>query len=425
MSAPLQIDFVAPPFAGHLFPLLQLARSLTPEPAAESRVLTTASGLSSVELSGQRSVELLPGYDGVVTQIADTTRRVGSNPYRLLQQLRLNLSLMAQLRDELTTLWSTQRPDLVVADFTVPIAGLTARRLGIEWWTGMPTPCALESADGPPSYLGGWAVKHGWAGRCRDALGRLTIRLFKRTVHRMFAQQFRDLYVPSVYRKDGHEVAYSPNRILGFGLREFEFARKWPDHFEFIGPLTAAPPFPASLPPFASDRKHILVTLGTHLPWARTRAWTLMQQVAGLMPDCVFHFTDGDPGTLRSEKHHNLVRVGFIPYCECLHQYDAAIVHGGTGITYACIEHRVPMLVWPHDYDQFDHAARVTHHRLGLRLTPTPEAVTRDLQRLVGEPAAWDGLEKFYRAATSACAESRFRSLVLQRGRAGDRGNES
>lgn len=413
MSNPLRIDFVAPPFAGHLFPLLQLARSLSGDSRVAVRVLTTASGLSSVAVSGQKSVELLVGCDAVVSKIADTSRRVGSNPLALIRQLRMNLSLMGQLRDDLLDHWEDHRPDLVVADFVLPVAGLTAAHLGIEWWTGMPTPCVLETGDGTPSYLGGWSPRDGLHGRARDYLGRGFVRAFKRIVHGMFAKEFRTLQVPSVYRTDGLEIAYSPTRILGFGLREFEFERSWPEHFEFLGPLTEPPPFQASALGFEAGKRHVLVSLGTHLPWAREGALKLVREVAGRMPDCVFHFTRGEPGSLSDVREKNIQCVGFLPYRDELGNYDAAIIHGGTGITYACIEKNVPMLVWPHDYDQFDHAARIVRHGLGLKLVTKPRVIEKDLRRLMDDTAAAPSLNRFSQLAAEANAEARFRSLIV------------
>ena len=72
-----------------------------------------------------------------------------------------------------------------------------------------------------------------------------------------------------------------------------------------------------------------------------------------------------------------------------LARYGAAIVHGGTGITYSCIQAGVPMLVWPHDFDQHDHAARIVDRGLGLRLRAS--SVVDDLRRLLDKMHACIG----------------------------------
>ncbi|HEX2831511.1 MAG TPA: glycosyltransferase [Thermoanaerobaculia bacterium] len=379
------IDLVAPPFAGHLFPILQLAQTLRDRGIATPRLLSTSDVADTIRLCGLEPIDILPNRADEVWAIANTDARTGVHPLRLYRQFRANMALMADVAAQLRATWSTRRPALVIADFTVPVAGLIARELGIPWWTSMPSPCALESRSGTPSYLGGWIPSNTLFARTRDAIGRTIIRTFKRGVGLVFRDELRALGLRGVYRDDGSEAAYSDECILGLGMRELEFERDWPACFAFVGPLTAAPPFEHVVPEFDKTKRTILVTLGTHLPWARANAMALLERVAKELDDCVFHFAHGKPGARTSERRDNVVHYGFLPYDRYLHHYDAAIVHGGTGITYACIEAGVPMLVWPHDYDQFDHAARIVHRGLGLRLRES--TVARDLRRLLDDDA--------------------------------------
>ena len=90
---------------------------------------------------------------------------------------------------------SAGRPDLVLADFTVPIAGLLAQSLGIRWWTSTVSPCAIETRTATPSYLGGWHPRTDSLGRVRDAVGRGVIHGFKRTLAAVFARDLRALGV--------------------------------------------------------------------------------------------------------------------------------------------------------------------------------------------------------------------------------------
>ena len=393
----LAIDFVAPPFAGHLYPALDLARRLRERGFSRLRVLTTAGGRAAAEASGLPFVEILPGRDEAVWAIANTRVAVGSSPLRMWRQVRSNLALMGDLQRELRDLWTGQRPDLVLADFVVPVAGLTAQSLGIAWWTGMPSPCVLETPDGTPAYLGGWSPRPGLFGTVRDWGGRQVVRTFKLCSAWMFRRELALLGIKGLYRSDGTEVVYSPDRILAYGLREFEFDRRWPEAVRFIGPLTAPPPFLQDTrpPETFADRRTVLVTLGTHLFWAKDRAIELLGDVARRMPETLFHFSRGQMGSDRIEARGNLWLYDSIPYGSELHHYAVAIVHGGTGITYACLESGVPMLVWPHDYDQFDHAARIVHHGLGRRLTPSANRVVEDLRVLMTDNSVRPALRRF------------------------------
>lgn len=386
MSSTPRIDLVAPPYAGHLFPLLDLARGLAGRGFDRLRVLSTSDAADAVRWSGLPFVSLLPGREAEVNAVANTSGQVGNNPLGLLRQFRANVGLMRDLCDQLEREWVADRPDLVIADYTVPLAGLTAQRLGIRWWTATVSPCLIEGRTGTPACLGGWSPPRNTLDKLRDVVGRAAVRLFKRSFFALLRKELRAVGVCGVYHPDGSEVMYSPERVLAFGMTEFEFPRDWPAAVEFVGPLVASPPVPHTPPTFTPGKRCVLVTLGTHLPWARSRAAELVRRVAANMPDCVFHYALGDPGSTSLDVSGNVHTHGFIPYVGYLPRYAAAITHGGTGVTYACLQAGVPVLVWPHDYDQHDNAARIAHHGLGLHLRPSPERVTEDLRRLLTDP---------------------------------------
>jgi UDP:flavonoid glycosyltransferase YjiC (YdhE family) len=259
----------------------------------------------------------------------------------------------------------------------------------------MPTPCVLETDSGTPAYLGGWTPQPGICGQTRDYCGRKFVRGFKRLVAFLVREQLRDLGFSSFYRADRLEAIYSPERILALGIVPFEFPRNWPAHVSFLGPVTGCPSFPFHEPAFVHGKKHILITLGTHLWWAKDRVMATLQAVAHAMPDCVFHFTKGSPASTEPHIDGNLHQYSYIPYDTYLGRYDAAIVHGGTGVVYSCLKAAVPMLVWPHDYDQFDHAARVVDHRLGLRCRLSARSIEIDLRWLLADVAIRKSIERF------------------------------
>lgn len=403
MNQPRTIAFVGPPYGGHLFPQLQLAEKLRTETGCDIRFFSTPEAEAAVKLSGFEFVPVLSGRSQEVIAISDTPRRVGSNPLQLYRQFESNLALMSQLKSQLREHWEANPPDLVVSDFTVPIAGLLAREMGIRWWTSMPTPCAMETGDGTPTYLGGWMPPNTVFGRIRDAAGRALIRGFKRAVHRVFRRQLVELGVSRIYRDDGLEVIYSDERVLAMGWWEFEFERSWPSAVQFIGPLTRSPAFEHQPPVFEDGKHHILVSLGTHLWWAKGEARELMHEVARAMPDFVFHFSDGrhrdDSDVGYPVIEGNFHRYKYLPYDRYMDRYSAAIHHGGTGVMYCCLEHTIPALVWPQDYDQFDHAARLTHRGLGKRLRPNKDHIVADLRSMLQDPTIRKRLRDFQEIA--------------------------
>ena len=199
------------------------------------------------------------------------------------------------------------------------------------------------------------------------------------------------------------------------------FDRQWPAHVRFIGPVTGCPPFCFHAPRFVPGKRHILVTFGTHLWWAKQRAAALLLPLARSMPDCVFHLTEGRASGIEPQIDGNFHHYDFIPYDAYIGRYDAAIVHGGTGIVYSCLKAATPMLVWPHDYDQFDHAARIVARGLGLRCRPSSSQMEADLKRLLTDAEIRACLGRFRGLLDKHDPHESFsemlRALDLRRGR--------
>ncbi|HEV7668441.1 MAG TPA: nucleotide disphospho-sugar-binding domain-containing protein [Thermoanaerobaculia bacterium] len=353
-----RIDLVAPPFAGHLHPLLGLGRRLARD--YEVRVISTEGAQAQIDAAGLSGRAVLPGRDAEIRAIVEPPHAVGSNPLHLNAQLRANLALLLAFRDELLALWTAEpRPDLLIADFTLPVAGAVARDLGIPWWTSHPSPCVIETPDGPPAYLGGLRPGRGSLGRLRDAGGRALIRTFKRGVHRLYREKIRALGFPSLYREDGTEAVYSPERVLAFSIPELEFPRTWPPAVQLIGPVLYTPPTAAPAPPFREGRPAVLITLGTHLPWKKDTMAKAVRAAAQTLPEIDFHFTDGRADSDRRESTDNFHRLGYVSYARDLPRYALVVHHGGAGVQYHTLRAGLPALVLPIDYDQFDHAARL------------------------------------------------------------------
>ncbi len=359
---------VAPPFAGHLNPLITLGRALR-ERGYDVRFATGAAKVALLRDLGFVATPLIADDPDVFNRIADTAGPVRSNPVLLTRQLAANLALFPRARAELAALWAADAPDVVLADFTAPVAGVVALERNTPWITTMPTPFVLETRTGTPAYCGGWGPARHAGHRLRDAAGRAATRATKLAMQRVLRPRF-DAAGVRVYRADGTESAYSPTAILGLGMRELELARDWPRWFRFAGPVTATPePWPA--PPRLPAGPRILVTFGTHLQWATPRLLAGAQAVAEAAPDHAVLVSLGDAGRRSPEPLARRGRVhvyGHLPYDDVLPGCAAVVHHGGAGITYSAIRAGVPAVVCPQDYDQFDFAARIEAAGAGRRV---------------------------------------------------------
>jgi UDP:flavonoid glycosyltransferase YjiC (YdhE family) len=389
----MKIVFAAPPFAGHLNPMIPLAQAAK-EAGHAVEFVTGERKRAVLEARGFATRGLATAAGDRLEAIANPTSRVGSHPLRLLAQLRQNLALLPAVRDELDAAWRERRPDLVVADSVAVVAGLVAGERGIPWLTTIATPFAIENRRGVPSYCGGWSPGRGpWSvlGELRDGAGRLAVRVFKRSLAWWQREQLTRLGIRSLYRRDGTEAIYSPRAILGFGISELEFARDWPPAFRMIGPVIESPE-PCAALEYPSGRR-VLVTLGTHLLWAKRGLLAATQRVASELPGVEFVVSLGQPenaGQPVERVARGVSVCPFVPYARDLGAFDAVVHHGGAGITYAAILHGVPSLAVPQDYDQFDFAARIEYHGLGRRAR---RLNAHDLASILARKS-WPGLER-------------------------------
>ena len=133
-----RVMLIAPPFSGHLHPLIGIGQRLQGD--VDVTVVSTPGGVRTANECGLEGHAILAGHEHRVCQIAEPGQSVRSNPIRLWRQFRANVALLATMKRECDALLAATRPTLVIADFTVPVAGLSARQHGIGWWTTLPSP---------------------------------------------------------------------------------------------------------------------------------------------------------------------------------------------------------------------------------------------------------------------------------------------
>ena len=398
----LAIDWVAPPFAGHLYPMLLIARGLRARGFERQRVLSTPTAARATRAAGLPFVPILEGADAAIMEVANGRAHVGRGPRGLVRQFRETLRFLETAQEETRALWRTSAPDIAIVDSVLPTVGVSARGCGSRWWTSMASLSPTETRTGTPSYLGGWRPGGTPLHALRDRAGRTATRTFKRVVGRLFRGDLERVGFPAVYRQDGTEAVYSDDVILGLGHEAFEFARDWPPAMRFVGcPVGSPIASVAPTPEYVQGKRHLFVTLGTHLHWAKDDAFLRALAVGERLDDWEIHFSRGNPRGDVHERRGNVVDVAYVPYGEQLARYDVILHHGGAGITYAALAQGVPSLVWPRDFDQFDNAARVVALGAGLRTRGSVRRMVRDVRRLAGDGsfrAAADALSHRFNA---------------------------
>ena len=360
-----KILLIGPPFSGHLHALLGIGVEISA--VADVIVLSTPKGMEAARSSGLQAREIMVENEHIVLGISEPGHKVKNNPLRLYGQLKGTVGLMARLQAELEAIYQEEKPDLVIVDFVVPVAGFTAMKSGIPWWTAICSPCVIETLDGPPGYFNGQTPARTTLQRLKHAVMRLATKQFKRLVWLLFRREFQKIGFHGIYRADGSEAVYSPQRILALGIREIEFECTWPRALRFVGPVLYTPPYHGPSPVFPDDGKPcVLISIGTHLEHAKAKVAAAIREIATRHPGIVFHFTHGNAASSSSEQVGNFHEYAYISYLDHLPRYDAVVHHAGTGIMNHCLRHGIPAVVHPLDYDQFDYAARLVASGVAL-----------------------------------------------------------
>jgi UDP:flavonoid glycosyltransferase YjiC (YdhE family) len=156
----------------------------------------------------------------------------------------------------------------------------------------------------------------------------------------------------------------------------------------WLGPCPESPVFEHTPPHYEPDKKHVFVSLGTQIPWAKERAEKVFREVAAQLPEYVFHFVLGNTKMKEPRKENNLHFYGYMPYTsEAFQNYNVLVNHGGIGVMYASMTSGVPQLIWPQDFDQHDNAAQIDYHKAGLRTNGKVKDIVEKIKQLVENEA--------------------------------------
>ena len=365
----IKIDVVAVPLSGHLYPTLNLVKPLLDDPSMEIRVFTGPQKKAVAESLGFTVVPILEDKVEEFERAANNDKKL--NLFSAYRQLSKSLDLINHVSDQLLEEWCVNRPDIVIA---------------------------IETPYGPPCFFGGMGIARTKKEEKIQALCRKLTRIGKYCVAFLLRKRLKR-YNFKLYNQNRVETIYSPYAIFGIGMMELELKTHFPHQYAWLGPLGTslekAEDYPLDLSPY-EDKKKILVTCGTQLPWAKENLLEQTKQLAKDHPECHFFVTLGDGAKDFSEEEvaPNVTVVSYLPYKEYIPQMDYVIHHGGAGIFYQCIEFKKPALILPHDYDQFDYAIRGVEAGIAFQAHRNrTEEIQAGFNALL-EKESWEKLER-------------------------------
>ncbi|GHF36673.1 UDP:flavonoid glycosyltransferase YjiC (YdhE family) [Deinococcus metalli] len=386
-----RILIASQPIAGHLLPLLPVARELAAR-GHELRWYTGRKYAARVRAAGAafEPFTLARDYDDRAFGVAFPGRDALSG----LRQVQFDTrhifvgQMLPQLRD-LQALHRAWPWEVTLAEQTLS-AGLLLEELG-----GPPCallgvlPLGIHSRDTAP-FGPGLPPMRGPLGRARNAaLRRVTQRVVFGGADRDLRAVCRSLGIP----ERPFEPPIPPTLLLQASVPGVEYAvSDRPPQLHFIGALTPPAPPGAALPDWwpdvqRADRPVVVVTQGTIATDPRD---LILPTVRALADEPVLVVAAGvrDPAAL-GELPANARTAPFLPFDRMLPHASVYVTNGGYGGVQLALSHGLPVLSAGTTEDKLEVGRRVQVAGVGLRLgtrTPAPGAVRRAVRRLLREP---------------------------------------
>jgi zeaxanthin glucosyltransferase len=334
---------LAPPYAGHVNPMLAIGAALCRR--------------------GHRATLLHTGPPPASPTPVDTLRLElpppGAVPFSPLPPVRLTAQRTAALLQVLPA--ALERLDLaaLVVDQLEPAGALAAAALGLPWITVANALAVNREAGVPPPFTA-WNWQPGLAGLNRNRAGWRVHDLFMRPLSQVIADWARAHGLPQRNLDD----TFSPLAQLSQMVPGLDFPRAaLPAGFHYVGPLRLSPPPPA---PARGPRRLVFASLGT----LQGHRAGLFRDIARAAQDCDADLLIAHGGRLAAHEIATLagrpaVR-DFVPQAQVLAGAAALIGHGGMNTVMDALAAGVPAVLVPLAFEQAAIAARVVRAGAGI-----------------------------------------------------------
>lgn len=337
---------IAPPYAGHINPMLAIAAALC---GRGHRATLLHTGPTPAVPAGVATLRLELPPPGLV-------------PFSPLPPVRLTAQRTASLLQVLPAVLDRLGATALVVDQLEPAGALAAAARGLPWIT-VANALAVNREDGVPPPFTAWTWRPGLAARNRNRAGWQVHDLFMRPLSRVIADwaaahglAMRDL-----------DDTFSPLAQLTQLVPGLDFPRtELPAGFHYVGPLRLSPP------PQAAPRRLVFASLGT----LQGHRAGLFRDIARAAQACATDLLIAHGGRLAGDAAATLpgrpdVR-DFVPQAEVLAGAAALVGHGGMNTVMDALAAGVPAVLVPLAFEQAAIAARVVRAGAGIAVHGWP-----------------------------------------------------
>ena len=359
------LALVAPPFLGHLNPMLALATALrvrghrvTLFGLAELEPVATRRGCDFVALGRRGSP------DGALAKLSDHLAAPGG--FGLFRVMSDMARMTRMLCDELPGACRAHGVDGIVADQLEPAGALIAAHLGLPYVTvANALPLHREPAVPPP--FTDWRYDPSPWGLKRNRGGYRVADLLMRPVAAGIAREAQRLGLPP---RRSLEDCLSPLAEITQLVPSLDFPRRHlGGSVHPCGPLREGSGTEDVADLLGDGRPLVFATLGT-LQGGRAG---IFHRIARACADLDLHFVIAhggrlDPATAAALPGRPTVRA-FVPQRSLLRHADLLVTNGGLNTVLDGAAAGVPMLVIPIAFEQGAIGARVQHAGIGRMLS--------------------------------------------------------
>jgi zeaxanthin glucosyltransferase len=405
--------FIAPPFLGHLNPMLALAGALV------------ARGHRATFLAQSDAGPWIRGAGIDFAPVGRTSHPEGSLAAAHRRMARVNgvLGLSGVMRDLVagTTMLTRDVPgacralaiDMIVADQTEAAGGLVARHLDLPY-VSVANALPLNQEPGIPPPFTSWSYERSDRARRRNLAGYRVSDFLMRPLHRTIAEQALAWRLGPLRRI---EDCASSLAQISQTVESFDFPREHPPPvLHHVGPLRRAAPSDGCWQPPARDGRPLaFASLGT-LQGGRA---TLFRRIARGAEELDVRLVLAHGGGLGPRAAASLpgrpAVFDFVPQEAVLREARLAILHGGLNTVMDALAAGTPIAVAPIAFEQGAIAARIVRCGAGLRvrrLSLTAAPFRRAMQQLLETPSFAEAARRLADEIAAAGGVARAANLV-------------
>ena len=387
-------DFVLAtmPFAGHVNPLLPVARALVTR-GHTVRWLGSDPFHAAIAATGARFTPMSEtvAVDSVTiaARFPESQRLTGVAAVRWALSNVFFKPVPDQVAD-LRRLVDERPPDVLACDSAFVGGGVLHELTGLSWATVGMVPLGLRSRDTAP-FGPGLPPSTTPLGRLRN---RALNEVFERVVLRQVRAQYQDIRAGLGLPELTAPLldAISPALHLQNGVAEFEYPRSdLPAQVHFVGALVP-PSGHVPLPDWwdeveSADRPVVHVTQGTTVKDLDDLVLPTIRLLADDDVLVVANIGDRDAATFGPLPANARV-ARFIPHDRLLPRIAAMITNGGYGAVQTALLHGVPLVVAGNTEDKPEVAARVAWSGAGVNLRtarPAPARLRAAIDAVLGD----------------------------------------